>query len=73
MESVNPMGRSIGQYREMIDRTVREEPDGEAPSYLRVAKMEKPSSWEGEDDLYAFEEWLYKLLMYFSTLRITGV
>ncbi|KAH9831486.1 uncharacterized protein C8Q71DRAFT_715391, partial [Rhodofomes roseus] len=69
---VHSMNRSLDHCLDMIEEMVGEDPDGETPSYLRTAKMDKPSTWSGTDDLYAFEEWLFELLMFFAVLHITG-
>ncbi|KAH9843754.1 uncharacterized protein C8Q71DRAFT_671818, partial [Rhodofomes roseus] len=56
----------------MMDSMVSHESKGDIPAYIRVAKPLMPTPWEGADDLYAFEEWLQRLLSYFQTLKITG-
>ncbi|KAH9832164.1 uncharacterized protein C8Q71DRAFT_675622, partial [Rhodofomes roseus] len=57
---------------EMIDRLVGDDPMDDPPAYMKIIKPQMPSPWEGEDDVYKFEEWLLKLLTYFQNLRITG-
>ncbi|KAH9830376.1 uncharacterized protein C8Q71DRAFT_727602 [Rhodofomes roseus] len=68
----DPMGPSLRKCQTMMDSMVSHESKGDIPAYIRVAKPLMPTPWEGVDDLYAFEEWLQRLLSYFQTLKITG-
>ncbi|KAI9060963.1 hypothetical protein FKP32DRAFT_1538620, partial [Trametes sanguinea] len=66
---------SMGVQRilDMIQELMGDPPTSEPPSYLKVAKLPPPKTYEGKDDPDQFEVWLRGLLEYFSTLRLTGL
>ncbi|KAI0371587.1 hypothetical protein BV20DRAFT_903975, partial [Pilatotrama ljubarskyi] len=56
----------------LIDEMVGEEATSSPPAYLKVAKMSLPKAYKGKDDGNAFEIWLYSVLEFCHTLRITS-
>ncbi|KAI9064570.1 hypothetical protein FKP32DRAFT_1569610 [Trametes sanguinea] len=62
----------VQRILDMIQELVGNPPTSEPPSYLNVAKLPPPKTYEGKDDPDQFEVWLRGLLEYFSTLHLTG-